>query len=432
MRAVMDGPDPSDEAPENGKVLEFTGGPRDGSKERPFRLRDSDALDNALTALNMNARFNLRSQRVELAQHTLRANTEWRAVNRRALASLRERMAQRIYVYTEVKGKAEAKPLTWGRDLFTDTLDALVYHREVDPLMDWLRALPEWDGVARLNLMLHCLDVPDDELTKWASRYLVLGVIQRTFEPGCKLDEIPVLIGPQGIGKSAVLRAILPPEMPDLFGDSLEWDAPEKTKVESTLGKALVEASEMAGRRRAEIEKIKNYLTRQDDGGIRLAYATGTEPLPRRFIIVASTNNESDLPNDPSGNRRFVPIPAAGNLVGSVETFFAHHRKMLWAEGLALYADGHRANLPRELHPAQRERAELHRDRDDVLEDAVDALYGNGPLKLSQIIELIGDPARNATPHRVARALKNAEWTMNRTKKGGRLWTRERVTLSSR
>ena len=98
---------------------------------------------------------------------------------------------------------------------------------------------------------------------------------------------------------------------------------------------------------------------------------------------------------------------------------------MMWAEGLALYADGHRANLPRELHPAQRERAELHRDRDDVLEDAVDALYSNGPLKLSQIIELIGDPARNATPHRVARALKNAGWTMKRTKKGGRLWTRE-------
>ena len=424
MRAVMDGPDKSDEVPETGTVLEFTGGPRDGSKDRPFPRRDSDALDTVLTALNMDARFNLRNQRVELTEHTLRDNTEWRAVNRRALANLRERIASQFYVCAKVNGKAEAKPLAWGRDAFTDTLDALVHHREVDPLIDWLHALPAWDGVDRLQLMLHCLDVPDDDLTKWASRYLVLGVIQRTFEPGCKLDEIPVLTGPQGIGKSALLRAILPPEMPDLFGDSLQWDAPEKTKVESTLGKALVEASEMAGRRRAEIETIKSYITRQDDGAVRLAYATGTEPLPRRFIIVASTNNTSDLPNDPSGNRRFVPIPAAGNVMGSMETFFAHHREMLWAEGLALYAAGHRANLPRDLHAAQCERAELHRDRDDVLEDAVVTLYGNGPLKLSAIIDLIGEPARNATPHRVARALKNAGWTPRRTKKD-RQWTRE-------
>ena len=234
---------------------------------------------------------------------------------------------------------------------------------------------------ARLNLMLHCLDVPDDDLSTWASRYLVLGVIQRTYQPGCKLDEIPVLIGAQGIGKSAVLRAILPPDMPDLHGDGLRWDGRDKEQVEATLGRAIVEVSEMGGRRRAEIEHIKSFITRQDDGHVRLSYAVATEPLPRRFIIVGTTNEVADLPNDPSGNRRFVPIPADGNVMGSVEKFFAHHREMFWAEGMALYAAGHRANLPRELHAAQRERAELHRDRDDVLEDAVVTLYGNGPLQ---------------------------------------------------
>ena len=167
------------------------------------------------------------------------------------MANLRERIArQRFYVYTEVKGKAEAKPLTWGRDLFTDTLDALVYHREVDPLMDWLRALPEWDGVARLNLMLHCLDVPDDELTKWASRYLVLGVIQRTYEPGCKLDEIPVLIGPQGIGKSAVLRAILPPTCQTCSAIVSNGMRPKRRRSSRRWARRSSK-SEMAGHRRA-------------------------------------------------------------------------------------------------------------------------------------------------------------------------------------
>ena len=112
------------------------------------------------------------------------------------------------------------------------------------------------------------------------------------------------------------------------------------------------------------------------------------------------------------------------NQVGSIEGFIGPAREKLWSEGMALYAAGWRANLPRELHAAQRERAELHRDRDDVLEDAVSALHTNGPDKLSTIIELIGEPARNATPHRVARALKNAGWTQKRTKTQ-RLWLRK-------
>ena len=391
-----------------------------GSFERPFPRRTADALSTVLTDLCMDVRFNLRSRRIEWRGLTALDDGEWHAVNRRALADLRERIARQYFVKT----KEGPKPLSWGRDSFADALDALVHHREVDPLIDWLESLPAWDGVARLNLMLHCLDVPDDELSTWASRYLVLGVIQRTYEPGCKLDEIPVIIGEQGIGKGAVLRAILPPEMPELHGDGLRWDGRDKEQVEATLGRAIVEVSEMGGRRRAEIEHIKSFITRQDDGHVRLSYATGTEPLPRRFIIAGTTNEVADLPNDPSGNRRFVPIPAAGNLVGRIETFFAHHREMLWAEGLALYADGHRANLPRALHAAQRERAELHRDRDDVLEDAVDALYGNGPHKMSAIVELIGEPARGASTRRVAIALKNAGWTMKRTKKD-RLWSRK-------
>ena len=414
----MDAPDPTDGAPETGQVVGF---PALGAANNPFPRKDSMALFDALHALFVEMRFNLRNQRIEWRGGVNEEFTTWRAVNRRVLADTRERIAREFYVKT----KEGPKPLTWGRDTFADTLDAMLRRHEVDPLIDWLENLPDWDGEDRLRGLLNVLfDVPHDHLSLWASRYLVCGVIQRTYEPGCKLDEIPVLIGPQDIGKSALLRAILPPEMPDLFGDSLEWDAPEKTKVEATLGKAIVEVSEMAGRRRAEIEQIKAFISRQDDGGVRLAYATNPEPLPRRFILVATTNNESDLPNDPSGNRRFVPIPAAANIKGRVEEFIDRHRAQLWAEGLAEYRDGYRANLPRDLMPAQRERAELHRDRDDVLEDAIADLHTRGPDTMETIMNLLREAGRNATPHRVGRALKNAGWTQKRTKTQ-RLWLRK-------
>ena len=48
-------------------------------------------------------------------------------------------------------------------------------------------------------------------------------------------------------------------------------------------------------------------------------------PLHRRCIIVGTTNRTDVLPNDPSGNRRFVPVllnPAAR----AVEDYMAFHR----------------------------------------------------------------------------------------------------------
>ena len=181
---------------------------------------------------------------------------------------------------------------------------------------------------------------------------------------------------------------------------------PKRSRSSRRSARQSSKSPKWAGHRRAEIEAIKAFITRQDDGAVRLAYAPGTEPLPRRFILAATTNNESDLPNDPTGNRRFVPVPMTRNQVGSIEQFIGRARPQIWAEGMALYAAGWRANLPRELHAAQRERAEIHRDRDDVLEDAVAALYSDGPLTMGTIIELLGEAGRNATPHRVGRALK--------------------------
>ena len=64
----------------------------------------------------------------------------------------------------------------------------------------------------------------------------------------------------------------------------------------------------------------------------------------RRFVMVGTTNNESDLPNDPSGNRRFVPVPLAHGT--NVEAFMSENRAQLWAEALHLYRAGERASLP--------------------------------------------------------------------------------------
>ena len=389
----------------------------DGSEDRPFWRKDSETLGRVLANMNLGIRYNLRSHRTEWKGLRLTDADVWEPVNQRSLANIREGIARQFFVKT----KEGARPLLWGRDSFEETINALVFHHEIDPFEKWLDTLPQWDGVVRLRTLLSDLfGAPADALSEWASRYLFLGGVQRTYEPGCKIDEIPVLIGAQGIGKSAFARAAVPPDLPELFTDGLRFDMREREQVEVVMGRVVVEVSEMAGRGRAEIEHIKAFISRQDDGHVRLVWHRSTEHLPRRFVMIGTTNEPRDLPNDPAGLRRFVPVELEHG--ADVESHMTEHRNQLWAEALVFYFhQEHRANLPRWLHEKQRERAEDHRDRDDLIEDAVERLqHQRGHYKLGELIDAMR-PASDVSQARVVRALKNAGWTTTRTM-NGRFW----------
>ena len=87
------------------------------------------------------------------------------------------------------------------------------------------------------------------DLAECAGRFMFLGTTWRTFAPGVKLDEMPVLISRQGgIGKSTALARILPPEFDHLFSDSLNFGGDAKQKVESLQGRAIVEGRKWQAR----------------------------------------------------------------------------------------------------------------------------------------------------------------------------------------
>ncbi len=389
----------------------------DGTKERPFWRKDSETLSLVLADMVLAVRYNLRSHRTEWRGERLTNPDRWELVSDRSLSSIRERIARQYFVHT----KEGPRALYWGRDGFQDTLNAVLFHREVDPFEEWLEALPPWDGYPRLASLLPVLfGAEADPLSAWAGRFLFMGAVQRTYQPGCKLDEMPVLVGGQGIGKSAFVRAAVPPDMPELFADGVRFDMRDKEQVEAVLGRAVIEVSEMAGRGKAEIEHIKQFVSRQDDGIVRLAWHRSAEPCPRRFVMIGTTNERRDLPNDPSGNRRFVPVEL--RLGTDIEAFMAENRDQCWAEAMVAYHDhGLGAALPRSLHDAQRARAEEHRDRDDLIEDAIETLPTGQRYKLGEILSTLGDVANGMSQFRVIRALRNAGWEQARTK-DGRYW----------
>ena len=287
------------------------------------------------------------------------------------------------------------------------------------------------------------LGCADTEPNRWASRFLVLGAVQRTFEPGAKLDTMPVLVGDQGIGKSSLLPRLLPDGYPEFFSDSLNLSDRTKERAEALLGRVIVEAGEMSGVNRAELQSLKSFITRQDDGTVRLAYARRPRTLLRRCIIVGTADRAHCLPNDPAGLRRFLPVQCRKG--SNIEAYMEANRKQLWAEGLHRYRQGERAGVPRNLLAEQAEVAERHRSPDVLLEDAINQLdpAPGEVFKLAEIAEKIGLTGRDgkaitlsqADTNRLSAALRNAGWDTkqyNRKERSGRYWhppeNRDRTT----
>ena len=375
-----------------------------------YKKKDAHALEGALAEMGVEIRYNLRSMRVEYKKGA----GEWEKSTDRKQADLRLEIADK-FSYTAQQG---IRDLKFGKDSWDEGLNAMLFHRERDPFRDWLENLPQWDGNKRLaNLLTDCLGAPAGVLTIWASFYLCLGAIQRTFQPGCLLREIPILIGPQDAGKSQLLQNLLPPSEHDWFSDNLCMSEPSQKRLEAILGRVICEMSELAGFRRADLESLKAFISRRDDGATRLSYRRDPETALRRCILVGTSNDQECLPNDPSGNSRFVPIQC-GSPTEPIEPYLAKRRTQLWAEAMAHYNQGRlKANLPRRLKNLQAEHAETYRRRDGIVEDAIEGLTEEGPFTLAELcLKTHTERTDVRTINRLCSAARLLGWTKKRAR----------------
>ena len=385
-----------------------------------FPRKDADALEAALQTLGIEIRYNLRAMRAEFKKTA----SEWEKTDDLSSADLRREIAEK-FLYSGHRGPAA---LRFGPDSWGEHLNALLHHRRVDPFRDWLESLPAWDEKKRLvNILQECLGAADGPLTRWASFYLCLGAVQRTYEPGCLLREIPILIGPQRAGKSQLLSNLLPAQFPEWFSDSVNVSDDVQKRVEGLLGRVIVELSELTGFRRAELESLKAFISRRDDGATRLAYRRDPETALRRCILVGTSNDAECLPNDPSGNTRYVPIQCVAGT--HVEPYLAERRNQLWAEGLTLYRQGERANLPRNLMGLQAEHGERHRRKDQIVEDAVAGIDTTcAPYTMRELCQKTTPPT-NSTDRRAVSRLSDALRLTGWTKKHERIADGKRAYL---
>jgi hypothetical protein len=207
------------------------------------------------------------------------------------------------------------------------------FHPVRDVLLDCERKDDGRRGLVETLFIRH-FKSPDTPYVRQMGINFMVGAIARVFEPGCKFDYVIVLEGEQGIGKSTWIKILCFDFYGELSGSALD---DSKVIVEMLQGKWFLELGELSVLGKVDLETLKSKITLQADTA-RMSYAPEPQDFLRQCIWLGSTNKKEYL-TDPTGNRRFWPVPCWGILEGEYLDLDAikAERRQLWAEAMAIY-----------------------------------------------------------------------------------------------
>lgn len=268
--------------------------------------------------------------------------------------------ARRLWSDTDSNGLYWYMERFWGitsRGNIDSALDIHASEHAFNEVQDFISGLV-WDGEARLDtLFIDYLGAKDTAYNRAVCRKAFTAAIARAMVPGCKFDNMLILSGPQGIGKSTLLDRM----SKGWFNDSIRTFE-GKDASELLQGVWLVEVSELDAFRRTDVARIKQFLSLRADR-YRAAYGRHVKELPRCCVFFGSTNT-TDFLQDTTGNRRFWPVDVGEqphaktvwkDLTDDVIT-------QLWAEAKARWMSGEQLYLSGMVEEESRHKQEEHRE----------------------------------------------------------------------
>lgn len=218
-----------------------------------------------------------------------------------------------------------------GADKVTDASLLCARRNTINDVRDYLESL-DWDGEPRIDTLLcDYLGAEQSEYTKHVARKFLAAAVARVMRPGIKFDYTPILVGPQGIGKSTLVRIL----GRQWYSESLmSFDGKEAAGM--LQGFWINEIGELSGMTRSEVNTVKQFLSRTEDV-FREPYGKRTGRYPRRCVFIGTTNDDEFL-RDRTGDRRFWPVDCSKQTPGkSVFSDLDAEVDQIWAEAVTLW-----------------------------------------------------------------------------------------------
>jgi predicted P-loop ATPase len=275
---------------------------------------------------------------------------------------------------------------------------------------DWLDSL-QWDGKERLCLLATLgFGAESNDYTAAVCRNLILAMVKRVFEPGCKSDYMPVFEGSQGVGKSKLLNILGGEWFAELH---MDWN--NKDFYCALQGKMLLEIGELHAFKQTDVDKIKGIVSCAVDR-YREPFGRHTKDFPRQGVF-AGTTNRDDWNRDDTGARRFWPV-----LCGTLDhEWVRSNRDQLFAEAVhVIRSGGSYWEVPWGDAQAQQD----ERRAADTWDDAVTAwLIGRNRCTLAEVmsgaVDLDAAHQTLSDQQRMGRVMKKMGWIKRNVKENG-------------
>lgn len=254
--------------------------------------------------------------------------------------------------FAKVHGINSAKTI---QNAFTEVVHRNTFH----PIKTYVESTI-WDGVERAERIFHTyLGAADTHYVRQATRKMLLAAVTRLFHPGCKFDQMLVLVGPQGAGKSSLLAKL----GREWFSDSLRTFE-NKEAGEHLQSGWIFEIGELSAMKKSEVEEVKAFLSKTEDR-YRVAYDRQVSEFPRKCVFFGTTNTREFL-RDTSGNRRFWPVEVMPER--AEKSHWEHLNdgevSQIWAEVLTWFKAGESLELDHKAREAAEQQQAAHMESD--------------------------------------------------------------------
>lgn len=324
-----------------------------------------------------------------------------------------------------------------GKEVVATAIEQRAGELRYHPILDYLTSL-RWDQVPRIR---GGVTTEGEIISPWLVTYFgaentayiaavgamtLVSAVARVMDPGCKVDHVLILEGPQGIGKSTSLR-ILAGEA--YFSDGLR-EIGSKDAMDHLRGKWFIEIAELDAMSRAEVTAFKAFVTRQVEK-YRPAYGRREIEWRRQCVFVGTTNKSMYL-KDETGSRRFWPVRCRSIDLRALES----ERDQIWAEAVHLYRTGHPWHIAERdlLHQAKAE--QRARYDDDVWADKVaEFVSDKDKVTIGDVLEqglgVTTSRQDRSGQNRVMKILSHLGWDRDGRAPGGRTaWSRNPRAVS--